>query len=274
MGGLYGYFNVQIFILALLTTVGFQITSNFANDYGDGIKGTDNAERIGPKRALQSGLLTKQELKRGIGLSVLINIVLVCWLLHTSFGNGHLGYLLLFLGFGAASVWAAIFYTMGSSAYGYRGLGDLFVFIFFGLLGVLGSLFLYTKFITAWAFFPAISIGLLSVGVLNLNNLRDHVSDRKSGKNTLVVKMGYANGRKYHYSLLLMAFLCMAVFSTAFYKGWISFLPLFAFVPIFFHLVKVKRTKDPALLDPELKKLALGTFLLALFFYFTFNIFL
>tara|TARA_R110002020_G_scaffold21009_1_gene71140 strand:+ start:109848 stop:110687 length:840 start_codon:yes stop_codon:yes gene_type:complete len=274
IAGIYGHNNIGIFLLSLFTTVGFQITSNFANDYGDGVKGTDNVDRVGPKRALQSGILLKKELKRGILISVGLNFILVFLLLYTAFGSGQVGYLLFFMGLGAASVWAAIYYTIGSSAYGYKGLGDVFVFIFFGWVAVLGSLFLYTKFIPIEALLPATSIGLLSVGVLNLNNLRDHRSDAKSGKNTLVVKMGYGNAKIYHYGLLLTAFSCMLAFCTLFYKGWITFLPLLAFVPIIVHLRTVYGTGDPALLDPELKKLALSTFLLALFFYLTFDIFL
>ncbi|NNE77680.1 MAG: 1,4-dihydroxy-2-naphthoate octaprenyltransferase, partial [Pricia sp.] len=193
----YGSNNHLIFMLALLTTVGFQVTSNFANDYGDGVKGIDNMDRIGPKRALQSGLLSKLELKRGIVLSVLINIVLVIALVYAAFGFQNLFYMALFLILGAASIWAAIKYTIGKTAYGYKGLGDVFVFLFFGLLAVLGSLFLYTKSLTALSVLPAITIGLLSVGVLNLNNLRDYESDKKAGKNTLIVNMGFYNGKIY-----------------------------------------------------------------------------
>ncbi|MEJ1222089.1 1,4-dihydroxy-2-naphthoate octaprenyltransferase [Sediminicola sp. 1XM1-17] len=273
LAGFYGYTDPIIFFLALLTTIGFQVTSNFANDYGDGVKGTDNEDRIGPKRALQSGILSKEELKLGIVLSIVINILLVLLLVYMAFGIEYYGYILLFLVLGAASIWAAIKYTVGTSAYGYKGLGDLFVFLFFGLLGVLGCMFLYTKFINMDAFLPAITIGLLSVGVLNLNNLRDSQSDKKAGKNTLVVKMGYQNGKRYHYFLLLTAFLAMLVFIGLNFMDWISVIPLLGFVPIGAHVKKVYETKDQVLLDPELKKLALSTFLLAILFYFSFNIF-
>lgn len=271
LAGFYDYSNYPIFVLALMTTIGFQVTSNFANDYGDGIKGTDNQDRIGPKRALQSGILTKEELKFGIVLSIFINVLLVLVLVFVAFGIQNYGYILLFLALGAASIWAAIKYTVGTSAYGYKGLGDLFVFLFFGLLGVLGCMFLYTKFITYVAILPAITIGLLSVGVLNLNNLRDSLSDKKAGKNTLVVKMGYLNGKKYHLVLLLLAFLMMVGFITLNFINWRSAIPLLGFLPIFLHMRNVYDTEDPILLDPELKKLALSTFLLALLFYFSFN---
>lgn len=273
LAGFYGYIDYTIFVLALMTTIGFQITSNFANDYGDGVKGTDNDDRIGPKRALQSGILTKEELKLGILISIGINVLLVLMLVFLAFGLQNYMYILLFLTLGAASIWAAIKYTVGTSAYGYKGLGDLFVFLFFGLLGVLGCMFLYTKFITKDSFLPAITIGLLSVGVLNLNNLRDSSSDKKVGKNTLVVKIGYQNGKIYHYVLLLLAFISMGGFILANYINWISAIPLLGFLPIFIHLRKVYVTQDQISLDPELKKLALSTFLLAILFYFSFNIF-
>lgn len=263
--------NLVIFVLALLTTIGFQVTSNFANDYGDGVKGTDNDDRVGPKRALQSGLLSRKELKTGILISVIISLVLVCAVLYFSFGREYIEYFILFGVLGSLSIWAAIKYTVGESAYGYRGLGDTFVFLFFGLLAVLGSLFLYTKYITSVAWLPAIAIGALSTGVLNLNNLRDSESDKKANKNTMIVKMGFENGKKYHALLLGLAFLSMLFFIILNFESWYQFIPLLAFVPIFVHMTKVAKVKKPALLDPELKKLALSTFLMSILFYIVFN---
>lgn len=266
----YGKNDLLIFILALLTTVGFQVTSNFANDYGDGVKGTDNADRIGPKRALQSGLLTRKELKNGILISIAICIILVAAVLYFSFGTQQIEYFVLFGVLGSLSIWAAIKYTVGTSAYGYRGLGDIFVFAFFGLLAVLGSLFLYTKFITLFAWLPAIAIGALSTAVLNLNNLRDFESDKKANKNTLIVKMGVEKGKTYHYSLVAIAFICMLLFIVFNFEVWYQFIPLLAFLPIGMHVLKVIRTEAPQRLDPELKKLALSTFLMSFLFYITF----
>jgi len=270
----YGKSDISIFILAMFTTIGFQVTSNFANDYGDGIKGTDNEDRIGPKRALQSGILTRKQLKQGILVSIAIDILLVIALVYFSFGLKQAIYPMVFLILGLASIWAAIRYTVGKSAYGYKGLGDVFVFLFFGLLAVLGTMFLYTKFLTLMALLPAVTIGLLSVGVLNLNNLRDFDSDKKAQKNTLVVYMGFAKGKIYHYVLLLLAFLSILVFAAMNLHGWRMILPLFAFTPIFVHLKKIYNANKPSLIDPELKKLALSTFLLAVLIYISCNIFL
>ncbi len=270
----YNAFDFVIFVLALLTTIGFQVTSNFANDYGDGVKGTDNEDRIGPKRVLQSGLLTRSQLKRGIIITILINILLVITIVAYTFGLENIGYILLFLFLGGLSIWAAIKYTVGESAYGYRGLGDLFVFLFFGILGVLGSMFLYTKFLTLNAVFPAITIGLLSTAVLNLNNLRDYESDKKSGKNTVIVKLGYEKGKVYHFVITIISFLSLLFFISNTYTSWFQFIPLLFYIPIGIQLVKVKKEKQPRNLDPELKKLALSTFGIAILFYFCYHYFL
>lgn len=270
----YGATNVTIFILALCTTIGLQVTSNFANDYGDGVKGTDGDDRIGPKRALQSGLLSAAELKRGIYISIVINAVLIVSLIITSFGTKDVLYPVLFLVLGALAIWAAIKYTVGKSAYGYQGLGDVFVFIFFGLVSVLGSMFLYLKFIDLIAVLPAIAIGLLSVGVLNLNNMRDIKSDTAVGKNTLAVKMGLSKAKKYHYTILVVSFLCLFYFLFTTNASQLRYVSLVGYLPILVHLRKVALTEKAAELDPELKKLALSTFFIAVLFFISYYYFL
>jgi len=269
-----GQFNWPIFILALLTTVGFQVTSNFANDYGDGVKGTDNEDRIGPARALQSGSISRKALKQGILVSVIISMFLALALVYLAFGLDNLPYILVFMVLGVLSIWAAIKYTVGSNAYGYRGMGDLFVFLFFGLLGVLGSMFLYTKSLDWNALFPAVAIGLLCVAVLNLNNLRDIASDKKHGKITMVVKMGFEKGKRYHFFLILMALICFSLFIFMKGFGWKQSFFMLAFLPLLIHLKKVNQTTNPGNLDTELKKVALSTFLLSLLFLISVNIFL
>ena len=263
-----------VFVLCLLVTVGFQITSNFANDYGDGIKGTDSTDRIGPERALQSGKLTPKELKWGIGIAAILSLLLALVVLIHSFGLKQLQYFLLFALLGILSIWAAIRYTVGDSAYGYKGLGDLFVFLFFGLLAVLGTKFLYTLTLDWIDVLPATAIGFLCVGVLNLNNLRDVESDRKYHKNTLVVKLGFQNGKVYHSVLLCLSFLSFLVYIFLQFSNGIHTVFMLPYIVVLVHLFKVMGTKEPVLLDPELKKLALSTFLLSLLFYFTVNYFL
>lgn len=268
-----GFNDVIILFLALATTIAFQITSNFANDYGDGVKGTDDETRIGPKRALQSGLLTRAELKLGIIIVAIISFVLTLILVYYSFGVENLSYILLFLVLGIFSIWAALKYTMGDSPYGYQGLGDVFVFLFFGLLSVLGTKFLYGNQINLIDILPAIAIGFLCVGVLNLNNLRDVKSDKEHGKNTLVVKLGFENGKKYHYVLLIGSFICFLSYSLITFQSFYSLFYLIFFIPVVIHFVKVVQTNEPRKLDPELKKLALSTFFMALTFYIAINYF-
>jgi 1,4-dihydroxy-2-naphthoate octaprenyltransferase len=269
-----GHSNNIVFILALLTTIGFQITSNFANDYGDGVKGTDNDDRIGPARALQSGILSRKQLKKGIIYSIVINLILVLLLLFVAFGTDNLGYIIVFVLLGAASIWAAVRYTVGEGAYGYKGLGDVFVFIFFGLLAVLGSMFIFSRYLEYTSVFPAITIGLLSTAVLNLNNLRDYHSDKKANKNTLIVKLGLAKGKVYHYFLLIASFISLLSYLITEFNSWGNALCLLAYLPISVHFKTVYTIKEAALFDPELKKLALSTFLLALLFYIGYNYFL
>lgn len=265
----YGKFDSLVFWLAMATTLGLQILSNFANDYGDGVKGTDNEERIGPMRALQSGVITDQQMKKGIILTSLITALLALALIYVSFRKDDFILSLVFIVLGASAIAAAIKYTVGNSAYGYKGLGDVFVFIFFGLVSVLGVNFLMTKQIDFWLFFPAISIGLLSSAVLNLNNMRDENSDRNADKKTLVVLFGKRFAKVYHSSLIAIAFLSLLIFLTVYFKSepiWIL-APLLAFIPLAIHLKKIIHYKNPKVLDPELKKVALSTFALSLSFF-------
>lgn len=268
-----GFFNEFIFGLALITTVLFQITSNFANDYGDGTKGTDSSDRVGPNRALQSGLLSKTELKNGIILFSILSLLSSVALLMVAFGKAYTIYFLVFFMLAVLAIVAAIKYTMGDTPYGYKGLGDTFVFVFFGLVAVLGTEFLYTRNFDKVSILPAMVIGLLSVAVLNLNNLRDHVSDLNHGKITLVVKLGFQNGKIYHFILIILAIVLMLWYTVLLAQPITNLFFLVALLPLIFNLIKVQRTEEPKNLDSELKKVALSTFFLALTFYIAINYF-
>lgn len=258
-----GYVNWGILSLAVVTTLGLQVLSNFANDYGDGVKGTDNENRIGPQRAIQSGAITVDAMKKGIIITSVLTLAAAVILIYLSFGRDNFAYSLLFFFLGLAAIVAAIKYTVGSSAYGYKGLGDVFVFIFFGLVSVIGCYFLFAKKIDTLVILPAISIGLLSVAVLNLNNMRDQVSDAMSGKNTLVVMMGGQNAKMYHYIIITTALMLTLIFAVAGNFKPVQYLFLVAYMPFIMHLRTVAKNKEPRALDPELKKVALGTFLLS-----------
>jgi 1,4-dihydroxy-2-naphthoate octaprenyltransferase len=259
-------FNGLIFVLAVGTTIGFQVLSNFANDYGDGVKGTDNEQRVGPARALQSGAISPSQMLKGIFVTIFLTLFMALALIFVSFGIENLGYSVLFFVLGIASIVAAVKYTMGKNAYGYSGLGDVAVFLFFGLLSVVGSEFLYTQEWNSFAFLPACSIGFLSAAVLNLNNMRDRASDSTSNKNTLVVKMGAQAAKKYHCFLLLFSLVCALFFVQTQYQSPCQYIFLIAFLPVGKHFVTVLKNKDARNLDPELKKLALSTFLFAILF--------
>ena len=261
-------FSFIIFLLSILTAIAFQIVSNFANDYGDGIKGTDNEQRIGPKRVLQQGLLTSKNLKRGILVSVLVSIILSIALIYESLGVDKLLFSVLFILLAIGAVAAAIKYTVGTNPYGYSGLGDLFVFIFFGWVSVIGSYFLQINSIDLSIVLFATSVGLLSVAVLNLNNMRDIENDLNSSKITLVVRLGGYKAKVYHFFLISIAIILFFI-GIGEQSLLIKTIYTLVFVPLFLHLYRVFNLKEPKQFDPELKKLALTIFFISIVFFVT-----
>jgi len=260
--------NYSIFILILTTTLLLQIVSNLANDYGDAKKGTDNENRVGPERAVQSGNISLPQMKMGIIISTFLALLSGFSLLYIAFkGQFDFTFTTFFI-IGLLAIVAAIKYTVGKKAYGYSGMGDLFVFIFFGLVGVLGTYFLLTKSFDLMLILPAITMGGFSTAVLNLNNMRDIKNDAAVGKNTLVVKMGSDKAKQYHYGLFFWSYLTFILFAFFTYS-----LPLFlifmiplACVAIIhgFHLRKVASIQVPKDFDPELKKIALSSLLFSI----------
>ncbi len=265
LGTIEPFWKSSIFWLAILTTIGFQVLSNFANDYGDGIKGTDE-DRVGEKRLVASGIISPKQMKQAMILTSILTILIAILLIYKAFGKDHFLLSLLFFGLGIASIVAAIKYTVGKKAYGYSGLGDVFVFLFFGLLSVLGSFFLFTENLNWELLLPASTIGLLSVGVLNLNNMRDIENDRNHHKNTLVVVLGTSKAKLYHYALLIIAMISAVTFTSLYYYSPKQFIYLIAFLPMLINIKTVYLNKEPKLLDSELKKVALSTFLFAVLF--------
>jgi 1,4-dihydroxy-2-naphthoate octaprenyltransferase len=257
-------FSWSITILAALTTLHLQILSNLSNDYGDSESGIDNEERVGPARAVQSGLISADEMKQM--MVVFASLALVSGLMLVYQGTKHLemSYGLVFIMLGVAAITAAIKYTVGKNPYGYRGLGDFYVFVFFGIIGTLGTYFLQTSTLPFSIVFPAISVGLLSVGVLNVNNMRDIINDENSGKRTIVVMLGSRVAKIYHLLLISIALLSALLYIVSNYTSLINFLFLLAFVPLAFHIRRVWANNEPALLDPEMKILALSTLLFSL----------
>lgn len=257
-------FNWYVFFFAILTTLGLQILSNFANDYGDGIKGTDNDNRVGPSRTVQKGVISPKAMKNAMFLTAFITFVLAILLIYYSFKDQYLYYSLLFLALGIVAIASAIRYTVGNNPYGYQGFGDVFVYIFFGLVSTLGVYFLITKRIDWLILLPATTIGLFSVGVLNLNNMRDIASDKLAGKNTLVVKIGLNNAKKYHFAIIFVAMFASVLFAWLKDFNFDQYLFVLAYIPILRHLTRVKQVQVAQQFDPELKKLALSTFFYAI----------
>ena len=256
--------NWEITSLALCTTIFLQILSNLANDFGDGVKGTDNDARIGPARAIQSGAISQSEMKLGIYVSALISFTSGLWLLLASLQFNWTFFIMLCIGL--LSIGAAVKYTIGKSAFGYKGLGDLFVFLFFGPVGVLGTSFLQIGSFDWMHLLPAASIGLLCTSVLNLNNMRDHKNDKNSNKNTMVVYMGYRNAKHYHAALTILPMLLFGTYVqiTANSLSWTYFsIPFFVVLLV---LIRIYRIQNEKLMDGYLKILALTTFFTSVIF--------
>lgn len=263
-------FVLSILILSLLTAFFLQILSNLANDYGDSIKGTDNDKRVGPERAIQSGAIKPKQMKRVIILFIVLSLASGIGLIYFGTKNINITTSLIFLAIGIVAILAAIKYTMGKNPYGYSGFGDLFVFLFFGIVGVVGSYFLYVNSLSWNLLLPASALGLLSTGVLNLNNMRDIENDKASEKRTLVVIMGSEKAKYYHLLLISGALYLATVYIVLNYNNYFQLLSILLF-PLFIRNINVVfKNKDVALLDSELKKLAISTLFFTIVFGFSF----
>lgn len=259
-----GAFSYGIFLLSVLTTILLQILSNLANDYGDSIHGADHSERKGPARAVQSGAITKPAMRKALIVFVVLCLLSGVTLLIVAFGNEWRG-ILAFLVLGLLSIAAAMAYTVGRKPYGYLGLGDVSVLIFFGIVGVMGSYYLYTKTISWLEVLPALSCGLFAVGVLNINNIRDIESDRKAGKFSVPVRIGRNKAIVYHWCLLAGGLTCGLVYAVfTFNSGW-QFLFLLS-VPFFIVNGLAVMRKPPHTLDPFLRQMAMSTLAFVLLF--------
>jgi len=253
-------FQLKVMLWAGLTTILLQVLSNLANDYGDSINGADNETRIGPTRAVQSGIISAAAMKQAIYLFIILSLTSGIVLLSVSVGLATEEFY-WFLGFGVLSIAAAYLYTAGSRPYGYAGLGDIMVLVFFGILGVMGSYFLYAQEINFKILLPAISVGALATGVLNINNIRDTDSDAKAGKHTIPVRFGHKAAIIYHWTLLLTAILSAGIY--IYLVGLNSYSPLLLLgLPLLllngYRVSKVENNRD---LDPYLKQLAMSSLL-------------
>lgn len=258
-----GFWDTTIFVLAISTTILFQVLSNFANDLGDSAKGTDNSERIGPMRSVQSGVISQSEMKFAVIVVAVLSLISAAALIFVGVKGMPEQILWFYIGLAILCIVAAITYTVGKKAYGYHGMGDIMVFIFFGLVSVLGVYSLFAKSFLMENVSLGIFVGLLSTAVLNLNNMRDYKNDAASNKKTIVVKMGPNNAKFYHALLILIAILSLTIFLNSFKKPELFFTMVPAILLII-HLRKVMKTTQVKDFDPELKKVALTTFLISI----------
>mgnify|MGYP006289235983 CR=1 FL=1 len=258
-------FSWKVLALSALTTIFLQILSNLANDYGDSIHGADSAEREGPNRAVQAGYISPQAMKKAMILFALLSLGSGIWLLLTALSGNQL-LLLLFLVIGLLSIFAAITYTSGSKPYGYAGLGDISVLIFFGLVGVLGSYFLHTGQLSPAYLLPALSCGLFSTAVLNVNNIRDIRTDKAAGKRSIPVRLGRDKAVTYHWLLLALGVGFSVLYVLLRFESWWQFLFLLTLPLLIKNGRAVAREKTSQALDPYLRQMALTTLLYVLTF--------
>lgn len=260
-------FNPLIFVLTTLLAIIMQLLSNMANDMGDFEHGTDTTgKRVGPQRALQSGSITLPQMKRAIVIAISGAIVIGIALIYEALKFMPPIYIGVFLLLGLASIIAAVKYTAGRNPYGYKGWGDIFSFIFFGPVPVVGAYFLHTRSLDFMPWLPAIGLGFLSVAVLNINNMRDMENDKESGKMTIACRLGFDGAKIYHSILTISSLLCFAIFGFIYLNHWQQLLYLPVFILLFLILAKIISTKEHKALDPYLKFTALSTCLLSISF--------
>jgi 1,4-dihydroxy-2-naphthoate octaprenyltransferase len=260
-----GAFRWDICMLAMLTTLFLQILSNLANDYGDSQNGADNELRSGPQRAVQSGAISKEQMLVGIVIFGLLSLTCGLALLQRSIGFMNLKFY-MFLALGVSAIAAAVKYTAGKNPYGYAGLGDISVFIFFGIVGVCGTYYLQTSQFGPEILLPAYSCGVFSVAVLNLNNMRDILPDTMAGKRTIPVRIGYQQAKFYHFFLILSGFVAAVIYQIAF----VGYNHIMFFLAVLFFwgkdLKTIMQSNPSDKIDPFLKKTALGTLLFVALF--------
>lgn len=262
----FGQFSWIVFILASFTTLFLQILSNLANDYGDYVHGIDNENRIGPERVTQLGLISKKMMKFMIIIFVFLSLISGSALILIGLRGVPVKNIIVLFLLGFSAIFAAINYTVGKKPYGYVGLGDLFVFIYFGIVGVAGTFYLHTHFLNPWVLLPASAIGLLSSGVLNLNNMRDIANDSITGKRTLVVCIGSKAAKYYHTALISLSFIFSVIYAIKYFTSIYQFIFILTSPLFFMNIMVVIQNTEPSKLNNELKKLAFSTFIFSITF--------
>lgn len=268
-----GHFSISICILTISTATLLQLLSNLANDLGDFQHGTDiTGERVGPTRTVQSGAITPHQMKIAITIAIISSMLIGAALIYEASQFMNILYIILFLFLGAASIWAAIKYTAGKNPYGYKGFGDVFSFVFFGPVAVVGTYFLHLHEMTFQPWLPAIGLGMFTAAVLNVNNMRDMENDRNSGKITLAIHLGLPGAKLYHAFLSIGGILCFATYSLIYNTNCYQYLYMVFFIPFLIILRNIYKTADNRLLDPYLKFTSLSAFVLSVAFAICYNL--
>ena len=261
-----GKWNIEVFVLALLVTLLYQVLSNYANDYGDALKGTDSLRSSSAEaRSVASGKISSKSMRMAIVLVAVLSLIATLALLYVAFlqDGFHQGFTVLLV-LGILSILAAVGYTLGRKPYGYMGLGDIMVFLFFGILSVCGSYYLFTREFHWDMLLPASAIGLFSAAVLNLNNMRDMESDRITGKKTLALRLGYRNAMIYQMVLLQLPHILLLVFlmlNGLHEKGqYYAFIVMVMLFPTAALRRRILQSKSREELDGFLKQIGIITF--------------
>jgi 1,4-dihydroxy-2-naphthoate octaprenyltransferase len=262
-----GMFSAVTFILALILAVSAQILSNLANDLGDYQKGTDTTgNRKGPVRAVQSGHITAYQMKKAVVIMAFWVAAVGLILIRNAASTIGLKSVLIMLVIGLLCILAAVCYTLGKHAYGYRGWGDFFAFLFFGPVPVIGTYFLHVHFLDFKPVFPSIGLGLISAMILNINNMRDIENDLAAGKITIASKLGLNKAKIYHSLLTVLMCFCFLSYSFLYASTpWYRYLYILAFLFPLKILVEIypKSGRD---LDPYLKQTSFFSLLLVIVF--------
>ena len=264
-----GKFSFLTAALAILTTLLLQILSNFANDFGDSKNGVDNKNRKVALRAVQTGKISPSEMKNAVIIAASLSFISGISLLYFALQYAKPQTIIAFVGLGLLAIVAAIAYTVGKKPYGYMGLGDLSVFLFFGWVGTFGTYYLQTEILNYYILIPASGCGFLSVAVLNLNNLRDVENDRKTGKNSIPVRIGKTYGFYYQKTIMLLGVCTFIIYLM--YQGKPiqlsqNIIIMAGWYPLVQIIKQLNSKMTPAQIDPYLKKTALSTLFLIVIF--------
>lgn len=268
----------KLFALAILVTLLYQILSNFANDYGDAVKGTDeHRHQKAEQRAVASGKISLKQMKNAVILMAILSFLATVTLLYVAFIPHFMNEFYIFIGLGVACILAAIGYTIGKKPYGYLGLGDIMVFLFFGLVSVGGSFFLFTKTFSWDILLPASAIGMMSAAVLNLNNMRDIETDKLTGKHSFALQIGYKKAMIYQMILLNIPLILILIFLglNNFFqtKNYYPFIVMILMFPMAALRRRILQTKTPEKLDPFLKQVGILTLMMSVLLAFGLNYF-